>query len=76
MRYRVATSGVRRPAIADVETWFDDPAEAADLFMELLAQDDTTPHNSGHRLLTCLLLGDRSFAVLSGNSYYKIEALP
>jgi hypothetical protein len=60
----------------DVETWFDDPAEAAELYMQLIANDETTPRSSGHRLLTCMLRGDRSFAVLSNHSYYKIEAVP
>jgi hypothetical protein len=75
VRYRVTNQShdADRP---DVETWFDDPAEAADLYLSLIRDDDTAPMDVGFRLLTCMLRGDRSFAVLSGHSYYKVEALP
>lgn len=82
MRYVVRTysvvpsSGVHDSNRPDAEAWFDDPAEAAELYMQLIAADDTAPMHSGHRLLTGMLRGDRSFAVLSRHSYYKIEALP
>lgn len=80
MRYVVRTYDITGTAHdsnrPDVETWFDDPAEAADLYMNLLSQDESAPHTTGHRLLTCMLRGDRTFAVLSRHSYYKIEALP
>lgn len=70
---RIGAFEIDRP---DVETWCEDPAEAAELFMELIQRDGTVQQRTGHRLLTCILRGDRSFAVLSHHSYYTVEALP
>lgn len=78
MRYRVRTYAIGKTEwdTPDVETWFDDPAEAAGMFLNLLEMDGKVPHNTGHRALTHLLQGASSFAAAGEDGYYHIERLP
>lgn len=79
MRYVVrtyATGGGHERDRPDVETWSEDPDESAELFLQLVDLDPKARRaDMKFRLLSCLLRGDRSFAVLSDSAYYKIERI-